>query len=134
MSWTKLGSTSQLVPIPRRGTTWPVLPSVIGGNVGAPATRERSAEAIAAPAPVAAAVLRKRLRLPPHVPWDPSIVTTFPLMSSRDPGSARSPRGSVVRGEWPLFWPERPRVVNNLSTFCPYPADGTPIGRRQRNG
>src|SRR4051794_187600 len=82
MTWTKLGSTSQLVPIPSRVTTWPVLPSVIVGNVGAAATRGRSAEAIAAPAPVAAAVLRKRLRLPPHEPWDPSIVTTFPLIGA----------------------------------------------------
>src|SRR5258708_1368392 len=88
MSWTKLGSTSQLVPMPSRVTTWPVLPSVIVGNVGAAAARARSAEPIAAaaPAPVAAAVFRNRLRLPPHVPWDPSIVTTFPLLGSGEPG------------------------------------------------
>src|SRR3954464_2503121 len=103
MSWTKLGSTSQLVPMPSRVTTWPVLPSVIVGNVGAAATRDRSAEAIAAPAPVAAAVLRKRLRLPPHVPWDPSIVTTFPLLSSCDPGSATSPRGERLSGRMAII-------------------------------
>ena len=75
-SWTKLGSTSQLDPMPSRVTTCPVLPRVIVGNVGAAAARARSAAAIAA-APVAAAVLRKRRRLPPQVPRDPSIVTAF---------------------------------------------------------
>src|SRR4051794_19121719 len=84
-AWTKLGSTDQLEPMPRRVTVWPVLPRVI---VGTPAVAASAGPAAARAGPAAAATLRKRRRLPPQEPCEPSIVATF----QNERGSDRSAR------------------------------------------
>src|SRR5437762_11068305 len=71
--------------MPSRVTVWPVLPRVI---VGTPAVAASAGPAAARAGPAAAAALRKRRRLPPQEPCEPSIVATI----QNERGSDRSAR------------------------------------------